>query len=243
MRGVSERKIKVLHIDVGGCEGCASLVLRTLPLLRGNFEIHSKYIEDEVNLTRHYDVALVTGSICLNDEEEVSKLRKVREVTNIVVALGSCAAVGGVTLFARGGQEPKPEHRVWQPIGAVVEVDYVVPGCPPAPVAVRTLLENIVSGKGYFLNVFASAAKMRKFSGYDLMDDVVLTGLCVGCGACVLSCPTHALQMIERHPDLIPEKCIRCGTCYVRCPRASQLLIKRFLVKPKVLSGGSHGQT
>ncbi len=232
------RKIKVLHVDVGGCEGCASLVLRTLPLLLNDFEIHSKYVEDKVSLTDHYDIALVTGSICLNDEEEVSKLREVRNVTDIVVALGSCAAVGGVTLFARGGQEPKPEHRVWQPLGAVIEVDYAVPGCPPAPAAVRTLLGNIVSGKGYFLNVFASAARMRKFSGYDLMDDVVLTGLCVGCGACVLSCPTNALQMIGERPDLIPEKCIRCGTCYVRCPRASQLMVRKFLVKPKVLGGG-----
>jgi len=79
------------------------------------------------------------------------------------------------------------------------------------------------------LRVFEAAAKARKFSGFDLMDDVVLMGICIGCGACVISCPTGALQMIEKRPELIVEKCIRCGTCYVRCPKASQLMVGRWM--------------
>ncbi len=243
--GEDGRAVRILHIDIGGCEGCAVTVLRALPLIRQGVglprggtllkaEVHSKYLGN-VDLNREYDIAIVTGSICLKDEEFVEKLKKVREISKILVAFGSCAAVGGVTLFARGGQLPKPEHMVWQPIAVVVDVDYAVPGCPPAPAAVKALLDQIVSGRGLFLNIFASAAKARKFSGYDLMDDVVLTGLCVGCGACVLSCPTQALQMIDRRPDLIPEKCIRCGTCYVRCPRATQVLMRRFPARPKTL--------
>lgn len=245
---VSDEKLKVVHLDVGGCEGCAVTVLRVLPHLERIAETYTKYTHDEIPEDARFDVALVTGSVCLNDEEAVERLRRLRAKVKVLIALGSCASVGGVTLFARGGQSPKPEHRVWQPISAVVEVDYAVPGCPPAPMTVKSLMDSLAAeNKGaavrrgqyfkrlfnskksqYFLHLFSSVARVRKLSGYDLLDDVVLTGLCVGCGVCVLSCPTNALRFIDRKPDLIPEKCIRCGTCYVRCPRASQVLIRRF---------------
>ncbi len=229
------RKLRVLVLDVGGCEGCPIAVLRALPQITSIAEVYSKHLGN-ADLDQRYDVALVTGSICINDNEAIEKLRKVREHCEILVAFGSCAAVGGITRFCRGGQEPRPEHRVYQPLSSVVEVDYAVPGCPPAPQVVQTLLMSLMRGATPFLRVFAAVAKAKRLSGFDLLDDVVLSGLCIGCGACVLSCPTNALQMVEKKPDLIVEKCIRCGTCYVRCPRATHILLTRYPVQIKVLA-------
>ncbi len=227
-------KPKIVLFDVGGCEGCPATIIRSLPRISNRVEIYAKYLGN-FDINKKYDIALVTGSICINDEEMVKKLKQIRENSTILIAFGSCAAVGGVTRFCRGGQEPKPEHRVFQPINSVVEVDYAIPGCPPAPQILGTIVNNLTGRAGPFIKIFAAVAKSKKLSGFDLLDDVVLSGLCIGCGACVLSCPTGALQMIEKKPDLIVEKCIRCGTCYVRCPRATQLLLRKYPVQLKIL--------
>ncbi|HIQ03449.1 MAG TPA: 4Fe-4S dicluster domain-containing protein [Desulfurococcales archaeon] len=230
-------KLRVLLLDIGGCEGCSIAVLRSLPTLQPNIDLHSQYLGN-LDLNTKYDIAFIAGSICINDKEAIAKLKRVREISEIVIAFGSCASVGGITRFCRGGQEPRPEHRVFQTINSVIEVDYAIPGCPPAPQTVNAIVTSLIKGIGPFLKVFAALAKVKKLSGFDLLDDVVLTGLCVGCGACILSCPTDALQMIDRRPDLIVEKCIRCGTCYVRCPRATQILLTRYPSKVKVLARG-----
>ena len=224
-------KLKILLHDLGSCEGCQISILRVYPRLTAFAELYSRYLGNHT-LNGKFDVAVVTGSVCINEPRIIEELKKIRENTHILIAYGSCASVGGVTLFARGGKEPRPEHRTYFPLSHVVEVDYAIPGCPSAPTFLVNLLNMIMRSGGHFLTLFVAVAKAKKLSGFDLQDEIVLPGLCIGCGACVLSCPTHALQMVDGRPDLLPEKCIRCGTCVVRCPRYSQLLIQKF--KPKV---------
>ncbi len=226
-------KPRVLIYDLGGCEGCALSIHRILPQLINIVEVHSKCLGN-ADIEAKYDYAVLTGPICINSTRHVEELRKIRENSRVLIAYGSCASVGGIILYARGGQEPHPEHRIYAPLSRIVKVDYAIPGCPPAPQMLITMLNCIRRGRGYFLDLFKAVAIKSKLSGFDLMDEVVLNGLCVGCGACVLSCPTNALQMIDNKPDLIPEKCIRCGTCTVRCPRYSQLLIQKTKLEAKM---------
>lgn len=45
--------------------------------------------------------------------------------------------------------------------------------------------------------------------------------ICIGCGACVDSCPEEAIALGEED-DLAcidPEKCARCGLCASLCPQ------------------------
>ena len=228
-------KPKLLVYDIGGCEGCPLSIIRALPQLTSIVDVYSSHLGN-MDLDRDYDIIVVTGSICINDPVKVELLKKLRDKACILIAYGSCASVGGITLFCRGGQEPRPEHRTFQAISAVVDVDYAIPGCPPAPNLLVSLINSLKMGRGYFLQLFASIPRARKLSGFDLMDEIVLSGLCIGCGACVLSCPTHALHFVEGKPDLIVEKCIRCGTCCARCPRFTQILVRKYAPKPKLLS-------
>lgn len=229
------RRLEILIHDLGGCEGCPLSIMRAYPQVMAFSNIYSKCLGNHT-LDKKYDIAIVTGSVCINEPRIVEELKKIRENAYILVAYGSCASVGGITLFARGGREPRPEHRTYLPLSYVVDVDYAIPGCPPAPNFLVSLLNMIIRGKGYFLTVFAATAKAKKLSGFDLQDEIVLPGLCVGCGACVLSCPTHALQMVDKKPDLLPEKCIRCGACTIRCPRYTQILVRKFKPITKTLS-------
>jgi coenzyme F420-reducing hydrogenase gamma subunit len=87
-----------------------------------------------------YQIAFVEGSITRKEDE--ARLLKIREQADILVALGACAHIAGVN--ALKGLHPLEDVRKWvygdkadwydtypaRPIGAVVEVDAVIPGCP-----------------------------------------------------------------------------------------------------------------
>ncbi len=51
-----------------------------------------------------------------------------------------------------------------------------------------------------------------------LLKDVIVTGKCVGCGTCVLTCPFNCLELVEEKPSLVQE-CKICGICAQSCPQ------------------------
>ena len=58
------------------------------------------------------------------------------------------------------------------------------------------------------------------FDAYDfLMREVVDTGKCVGCAACVTICPTDVFDYVGEEPvDTRPEACVHCVLCADVCP-------------------------
>jgi Pyruvate/2-oxoacid:ferredoxin oxidoreductase delta subunit len=46
---------------------------------------------------------------------------------------------------------------------------------------------------------------------------IVVTERCQGCGACLLTCPEHAIRPHGR-PLLVLETCTGCGECIEVCP-------------------------
>jgi coenzyme F420 hydrogenase subunit gamma len=222
--------LKVGLVNIGGCEGCSVAFLKALPKLRQICEkVYCSYLGEEPE--EELDILFISGSICRQDEEAIELVKKRRDKSDILVAFGSCAALGGVMRFARGGQEPKPEHFSYVALPVVAQVDYSLPGCPPLPAAVSSLVSHVQKGNDKALSLFANLARISKLSGFDLIDDVVFYGLCIGCGACELSCPTGAIRLVDGKPDLMPEKCIRCGTCYVRCPAGRQNILQRRVLR------------
>jgi len=212
--------LRAIHIDIGGCEGCGVSILRAAPLVRDLVDLRTRYLAHNETEWQEgaFDVALVTGGAARGAPAVAERLEELRGKVKTVVAFGACAACGGILRFCT------TDRRTFQPVGAVIEVDYGIPGCPPPPRMVVSFFKHLGAGNEKRLSVFRSFSTVRKLSGFDLIDDVVLNGLCIGCGVCELSCPTRAVKLIERRPQLVVEKCIRCGSCYVRCPRASQIL-------------------
>ncbi len=209
----------ILVLDLGGCEGCIASIMNSYPKLEKKYDLYISYLGN-LNLDREFDFAIVSGPVSLVSSEKIDLLKKVRENSKILVAYGSCASVGGIFLYSKG------QNCRFASIGKIVDIDYSIPGCPPASRTIINFLNCIEKKGGRFLELFKALTKYQKLSGFDLIDDVVLTGLCVGCGACTLSCPTEALQLVDGVPDLIVEKCIRCGTCIVRCPKFTQNILR-----------------
>jgi len=62
--------------------------------------------------------------------------------------------------------------------------------------------------------------------------DVVKKDVCIGCGACVASCPYASIAIKNEVPQLVAV-CYACGVCYQQCPR----LLKETAALEKSLFG------
>ena len=47
---------------------------------------------------------------------------------------------------------------------------------------------------------------------------VVVTAECRGCGACLLTCPEHAIRPQGRMLIVLRDTCTECGECLEICP-------------------------
>jgi coenzyme F420 hydrogenase subunit gamma len=228
-------KIKLGHVHLSGCTGClVSVADNNLGLIK----ILDDYADLVYGLTladvRHIpemDVALVEGSVCIQDAESVAEIKTTRQKAKVVVALGSCASYGNITRFCRGGQHNQPQHESFLPIGNLIDVDVYIPGCPPSPELIRNvavmaylLLQGNADQKalaGKYLKPLMALAKRGTTACFcDLMNDVINQGLCMGCGTCAASCPVRAITHEFGKPQGQRDLCIKCGSCYGACPRS-----------------------
>jgi ferredoxin len=46
----------------------------------------------------------------------------------------------------------------------------------------------------------------------------LVTDECILCGACVVGCPSGAIEEGETQCHITVELCIECGTCEMNCP-------------------------
>jgi Ni,Fe-hydrogenase III small subunit len=114
------RSLSIRQVDAGSCNGC-ELEIRAL----GNaFYDLERFGLRFVASPRHADVLLVTGPVTKNMKEALERTYNATPEPKWVVALGDCAATGGIfagSYACVGG------------VGSVIPVDLHIPGCPPAP--------------------------------------------------------------------------------------------------------------
>lgn len=136
-------KPHIAFFDFSGCEGCQLTVvdsLQTHPELLDAVEI-VQFREAATLDDADYQIAFVEGSITRPGDE--SRLQGIRQRAGMVVALGTCAALGGVNAIRNrqrvssvtryvyhNGGNPLLESGPARPIGTVIQVDATLPGCP-----------------------------------------------------------------------------------------------------------------
>lgn len=118
-----KKSIWVYHVNAGSCNGCDIEILDVL----------TPYYDCErfgirlVHTPRHADALLVAGPVTRQVRERVLRLYQAVPEPKLVIAVGSCAAGGGIwydTYATLGG------------LAEVLPVDIYIPGCPPRPEAI-----------------------------------------------------------------------------------------------------------
>ncbi|MDK2790288.1 MAG: F420-non-reducing hydrogenase small subunit [Methanothermococcus sp.] len=163
-------KVKLAMIQLCGCSGCHMSLLdlheKLLDVLPNLEIVYAPIIADAKEIPE-CDVVCIEGGA--RNEHEEHLIKEFREKAKIVVAWGTCAVYGGIpglgNLYSKDdlektvyntattdnpGELPSEEIPelldVVKPVPEIIDVDLILPGCPPKPEmnaeAIAALLEG-----------------------------------------------------------------------------------------------------
>jgi len=164
------RKTRLATVWLDGCSGCHMSLLdmdeALLPVAK-RVEVVYGPLVDAQEFPKSVDVTLVEGAV--SSQDDLEKIRTIRQRSKLVVALGDCAVTGNVPamrnahparkllerIYVEGVQEnrgvpvdgvpPLLRHAV--PVHEVVKVDLHVAGCPPPSAAIAQVLTELLEGR------------------------------------------------------------------------------------------------
>ncbi len=163
-------KIRMATVWLDGCSGCHMSFLdideRLIELAQRVDLVYSPLV-DAKEFPLDVDVTLVEGAV--SSDEDMHKIKLVRERTKTLVSLGDCAITANVpamrnpfptkAVYARAyienvTLEPGVPDRVVprllpyaRPVHEVVNVDVFIPGCPPSADTIFFALTELLEGR------------------------------------------------------------------------------------------------
>ncbi len=156
-------KPRVAIFDFAGCEGDELQIVNleeNLLALLGHVELVS-FREGMKEHSDDYDIAFIEGSCTRPSDEE--RLKKIRANAKVVVAIGSCATIGGINCLKNARPLDQVRKEVYgdkadlfetyaaRPIDAVIEVDAKVHGCPIDRNEFLSIVKQLLAGQKPFV--------------------------------------------------------------------------------------------
>jgi len=164
-------KVKVATGCLGGCSGCHMSFLDVdefIVDLLDQVELVASHMVVDTKEIPEVKVGILEGS--MTNEENLKLAQEMREKSDILVAWGDCACLGGImtmrnfqdideileeTYVGKSDEEsvvPSPENvpELMDKVGPVdqyVDVDVYLPGCPPSADLIRFGLEELLAGR------------------------------------------------------------------------------------------------
>lgn len=137
------KRKKTAFFDLACCEGCQLKVANLGESLVDLLELID-IVEFRELMSEKYsgeiDLAFVEGSVTNRESEE--RLKRIRKRSKLILALGSCATIGGINSIRNNSSLNELNQTVYPdkhlsgeydtllPIDEFVEVDYYIHGCP-----------------------------------------------------------------------------------------------------------------
>ncbi|MFH1349953.1 MAG: NADH:ubiquinone oxidoreductase [Pseudomonadota bacterium] len=147
-----------------------------------------------------YHVAFVEGSITRRSEE--ARLKDIRTHAKVLVALGSCATLGGINClknfqeqdyvrkFVYGDKASQYETYPARPLRAVVPVDFQIPGCPINRKEFAMVVKALLLGKKPEIPNYPVCVECKTAENSCVFEkDMTCMGPVTraGCGACCIT--------------------------------------------------------
>lgn len=129
--------------QLSSCSGCMFAVLgnAVFPDLIKNNEVKLFRLISDVQVTEKLEILFVEGGV--SSENEADFLRKIYASGTKIIALGTCAVLGGVM--------SQSKNMNVSPITKFIEVHAFLPGCPPPQRLLGNLLLTALEGLGFQL--------------------------------------------------------------------------------------------
>jgi NAD-reducing hydrogenase small subunit len=178
MTTAANSKVTVATAWLDGCSGCHMSVLdldEILLSLAQRIQVVFGPLVDAQHYPDSVDLALVEGAV--SNQDDWSLITTIRKNTRIVVALGDCAVTSNVPsmrntipvtrllehvyLQNTEGNRVIPSEcipslaRTAVPLHDVIKVDVHIPGCPPPPAVIASVLLQVLDGRKVELPVMA----------------------------------------------------------------------------------------
>lgn len=199
-------KPKIAIFDLTDCEGCEVRLLsmkKKLLDFTDKIEIINWRLVQNKNSIDLFDICFIEGTVITPAEEKLVKL--LRQNSKMIIALGACACIGGVSTSKNNqdrkkmieyvyGKNYKPLSKSAKPLNAYIKVDYFFSGCPVntdeiAEWLPQLLLQTEIKPKNYKV-CFECKAKENEclfVKGEACLGPITLGG----CGA---ACPSQGIK-------------------------------------------------
>ena len=164
------KKARVATLWLDGCSGCHMSLVdidEAILIVAQRADIVYGPLVDAQEFPHDVDVAIVEGAV--SSQDDLEKIKRVRERSRILVALGDCAITSNVPsmrnrfpvktilerVYIEGADVQKgiPTDGVPTllkqaiPLQDVVKVDVHVPGCPPSASSILFVLTELLDGR------------------------------------------------------------------------------------------------
>ncbi len=163
-------KVRVATAWLDGCSGCHMSVLdldELLLSLASRIQVVFGPLVDAQHYPEAVDLALVEGAV--SNQDDWALIQTIRANSSLVVALGDCAVTSNVPSMRNGipvsrllervylqnteGSRQAPNDRVPAlartavPLHEVIKIDVYIPGCPPPPSVIASVLTQVLDGR------------------------------------------------------------------------------------------------
>lgn len=185
---------------LASCSGCINELIYSLasdPWLLEHVEIKYFLELQDDNSLDELDIAIIEGSSVRREHDEI--LRRVRDRSEVLIAMGTCATQGGIHSLrseadveeAKRSVYPAPQHidvsGSAKAVSEVVRVDISLGGCPVNGNSLASVIKKVAMG-GWPVELYESLCAECKRKGVECV--IVMRGLpCLGpitsagCGA------------------------------------------------------------
>jgi NAD-reducing hydrogenase small subunit len=163
-------KVRLATVWLDGCSGCHMSFLdmdERLIALADRVRVVYSPLVDAKEFPEGVDVTLVEGAV--SSEEDLARIRRIRERTKLLVSLGDCAVTANVPSMRNRFRVDAVLSRAYLetathapqipmeivpallpraiPVHQVVPVDLFIPGCPPSADLIHDVLTELLSGR------------------------------------------------------------------------------------------------